>query len=155
MCLPTWVAISLEKSLPGMSSWGIGVNPALREGTKFPLLPCREGVCSVCAHAQSHCAPPKLPPHWKEWAAGTATVEQERGARKQELTVHHDVVHHIINPVEQENMQENMILCIPSSHIPVFQTSRNMKALIFSDKSISCILISTFTSEKWEVEDLL
>lgn len=51
-----------------------------------------------------------------------------------------------------EHSQENVIPCIHSSHIPIFQTSRNMKALIFSDNNISSIAISTFTSEQWEAE---
>lgn len=41
------------------------------------------------------------------------------------------------------------------NHIPIFQTSRNMKVVIFSDNSISHIAISTFTSEQWEVQDLV
>lgn len=54
-----------------------------------------------------------------------------------------------------EHSQENMIPCIRSSHIPIFQTSRNTKALIFSDDNILRIPISTFTSEQWEAEDVV
>lgn len=62
------VTLSLEKSLPGMSSWRIAVNPALWERTRFPLsihesMPCREASCSVfTTSTHTSCAPQHVVP---------------------------------------------------------------------------------------------
>lgn len=153
-CLPTWITISLEKSIPGMSSWGIDIKPALWEGTEFPLSIREAGkgfaAFVLPAHAHSHGASPKLPPHW-----GVSCWHcHHTGERSWETRTNCPLTdHRMVNPVE--HLQENTIACICSSHIPIFQTLRNTKAVIFSDNSISHIAISTFTSEQWEVQDLV
>lgn len=85
MCPATWVTISLEKSLPGLSSWGKTAKPALREGTRFALsiheaMPCREGGCSVFTTSTcTSCAPQYIPrarrkllalPQKRSWGTG-------------------------------------------------------------------------------------
>lgn len=93
--------------------------PAVHHNT---LSPGRGGSCWLC-----HCGTKEELENKKELSAGGAD-------------------HHMVNPAER--LQENTIICVCSSHTPVFQTSRNTKTVIFSNNSISHIAISTFTSEQ-------
>lgn len=104
------------------------------------------------AHAHSRCALLKLPLKCEEWACSTVTVEQDRSWGR---GTNWPPTLQIIPWLIQWNVYKKIlsIMCICSSHIPIFQTSRNMKVVIFSDNSISHIAISTFTCEQWEVAD--
>lgn len=150
-CIATWVTISVERSLPGMSSWGGTVKPARWEGARFTLsiheaMPCREGAAlfSPPAHAPAvhHNT---LSPEWGAscWLCHCRTKEEL--GNKQELSAG-SADHHMVNPAE--HLQENTVMCVCSSHMPIFQTSRNTKTVFFFNNSISHIAISTFTSEQ-------
>lgn len=116
-------------------------------------MPCREGTpCATSTCIQPLCTTKASSQVWGVSCRHCDCRTREELGNRNWLTT--DTADHpMINPVE--HLQECTIMCICSSHMPVFQTSRNMKMVIFSDNSISHIAISAFTCEQWEVEDLV
>lgn len=92
-------------------------------------MPCREGAAlfSPPAHAPAvhHNT---LSPEWGGscWLCHCRTKEEL--GNKQELSAG-GADHHMVNPAE--HLQENTIICVCSSHISIFQTSRSTKTVIF------------------------
>lgn len=149
-CPATWVTTSLEKSLPGLSSWVRAAKPGLWEGTRFSCpskRQCLAGKEAVLFSPPAH-APAVHHDTSPEWGGSCwlchCRTKEELGNRKEFSAGGAD--HHMVNPAE--HLQENTIVCVCSSHMPIFQTSRNTKTVIFSGNSISHIAISTFMSEQ-------
>lgn len=95
----------MEKSLPGMSSWGGAVKPALWEGARLTLsihkaMPCREGAALFSPPAHTPAVHHNtLSPEWGGscWFCHCRTKE-ELGNKKEFSAGGAD--HHMVNPAE-------------------------------------------------------